>query len=468
MVKLSKRVKAAAARIGYCRLRETVMRIDRLELRNFKKFAAFELNLHPQFTLLIGDNGAGKTSVLDALAVALGVWLVEPPDSTLINTRAGIHASEIRLESRHHGDRELFSEAGGGVSIRATGQIEERSHLTWEYRIEPGKRRGTNHRLGDALAVIKAAYERASAAESVLLPVIAYYGAGRAWLPHRERSKARSASNGPARRWAAFYECLNERIRIADLNTWFQREAIAAVNRGGQFRPGFEVIRRAVIRCVPGADRMWFDGDRGEIALSIEGMAQPFNNLSAGQRMMLALVADIAIKAVTQNNHLVPEDVLPPTNGALPEVLARTQGVVLIDELDVHLHPRWQRRVASDLKSTFPRIQFVCTSHSPQVIGEVAPEEIRMLDDAADGRAPDQSYGLDSNAILEDVMGAEARNPSGERAIEAVEEALEEGDLATARQELERLKQLQHGDTRDTARLEATINNLEVLTNAGD
>ena len=84
---------------------------------------------------------------------------------------------------------------------------------------------------------------------------------------------------------------------------------------------------------------------------------------------------------------------------------------MLIDELDVHLHPRWQRRVATDLKSTFPRIQFVCTSHSPQVIGEVAPEEIRMLDDAALGRAPDQSYGLDSNAILEDVMGADSRTP---------------------------------------------------------
>ena len=94
-------------------------------------------------------------------------------------------------------------------------------------------------------------------------------------------------------------------------------------------------------------------------------------------------------------------------------MLAQTPGVVLIDELDVHLHPRWQRRVASDLKSTFPRIQFVCTTHSPQVIGEVAPEEIRMLDDEAIGRAPDQSYGLDSNAILDDVMGADSRTPQG-------------------------------------------------------
>jgi len=75
--------------------------------------------------------------------------------------------------------------------------------------------------------------------------------------------------------------------------------------------------------------------------------------------MMLALVADIAIKAVTQNNHLVPKDARAALNGALPDVLAQTPGVVLIDELNVHLHPRWQRQVASDLKSTFPGIQFV-------------------------------------------------------------------------------------------------------------
>jgi len=209
---------------------------------------------------------------------------------------------------------------------------------------------------------------------------------------------------------------------------------------------------------------MWFDGERGEIVLSIDGRAQPFSNLSAGQRMMLALVADIAIKAVTQNNHLVPEEDLALADGALPDVLAQTPGVVLIDELDVHLHPRWQRRVATDLKSTFPSIQFVCTSHSPQVIGEVAPEEIRLLDEAARVREPDQSYGLDSNAILKDLMRADARTPNGERAIEAVEDALEEGDLAAAREKLEGLKRLQHGITRDTARLEATINNLGVLT----
>jgi predicted ATP-binding protein involved in virulence len=386
----------------------------------------------------------------------------------LINSRRGIYASEIRLESSQRGDRELFREAIGDVSVKATGQIAGRDNLVWERRIRQGKRKATKLGAKEALAVIAAAYERATREDRVLLPVIAYYGAGRAWLAHRERPKAGVPANGPARRWAAFYDCLNERIRIADLGDWFHREAIAAVNRGGRFRPGFEVVRQAVLRCVPDADRMWFDGDRAEIVLSIEGRAQPFSNLSAGQRMMLALVADIAIKAVTQNNHLVPKDAEAALNGALPDVLAQTPGVVLIDELDVHLHPTWQRRVASDLNSTFPGIQFVCTSHSPQVIGEVLPEEIRMLDDAALGRSPDQSYGLDSNAILEDLMGAKSRTPTGEGAIEAVEDALEDGDLARAREQLAGLKKLQHGDTRDTARLEATINNLEILTDEGD
>lgn len=445
------------------------MRIDRLYIRNFKKFDERTIELHPQFTLLVGENGAGKTSVLDALTVAAGVWLIDPPDSTLVNSGRTILPSEIRLEPVQQGDRTQFREAATGVIIRAEGQINGDDNITWSRKVLPGKRRTSNTDAKQALAIIAECYSRVTRNEEVLLPVIAYYGAGRAWLPHRERyRKSRPAKDGPARRWAAFYDCLEERIRTADLTEWFQAESLAAVNLG-RVRPGFEAVRRAVLNSVPEADGLWYDGDRKEIVLSICGNPQPFSNLSAGQRMMLALVADIAVKAVTQNAHLLPSASLGAEDEPLPRVLAQTPGIVLIDELDVHLHPRWQRRVATDLKRTFPSIQFVCTSHSPQVIGEVQPEEIRLLtDDSSEILSVQHSFGLDSNAILEDIMDAAPRTPLVERKIDEVEAALEEGDLHEARNVIEDLKQIQNGLTRDSARLEAAINNLEMLAHAGD
>ena len=131
---------------------------------------------------------------------------------------------------------------------------------------------------------------------------------------------------------------------------------------------------------MPEADDLWYDGDREEIVLSAGGHARPFSNLSAGQRMMVALIADIAIKVLTQNSCLVPEELPDDDHESLPEVLQRTPGLVLIDELDVHLHPRWQRRVVDDLKETFPGIQFVSTSHSPFIIQSLKAGELRTLD----------------------------------------------------------------------------------------
>ncbi len=442
------------------------MRIDKLEVKNFKKFAEQEFDFNRQFTLLVGDNGSGKTSVLDALAVGLGVWLLDPPDSSLEGSRRRLQASEKRIEWVRSGDRSQFLEAAEEVSVRARGEIAFAPAITWEQRILPGKRRGNNSRAKEAMEVISEVY-KLSRTKPVSLPVIGYYGAGRAWLAHHDRSDKPRESNGLTNRWAAFYDCLNERIRIADLRKWFQDEAIASANRKGRFRPGFEVVKHAVLKCVPAADNLWFDVDRKDIVLSINDNPQPFGNLSAGQRMMLALVADIAVKAVTQNNFLVPADELIEAD-ELPQVLTATPGVVLIDELDVHLHPSWQRQVASDLKATFPQIQFVCTSHSPQVIGELQPDEIRLLDEPHVGEAPAHSLGLDSNAILEEVMNAESRDSLSRSVIDAVDDALETGDLVTARSRLDQLRRLQQGPTRDTARLEATINNLEALADAGD
>ena len=135
------------------------MRIDRLHIENFKKFATQDFDLHPHFTLLAGGNGSGKTTVLDALAVAMGVWLIEVPDTMLSNSRRKIEEKEIRLEPSLEGDRIQFRQRRP-VVIRVTGQIGERSPVTWTRQIRATGKSTTNVDAAEALEIIADIYRR--------------------------------------------------------------------------------------------------------------------------------------------------------------------------------------------------------------------------------------------------------------------------------------------------------------------
>lgn len=435
------------------------MRIDRLELTNFKRFAQASLELHPQFTLLAGVNGVGKTTWLDALSIAMGVWLESPPHSSVRNCKRKLWDSEARLVPDLVGDRTQFRPQTP-VRVQATGTIAGASNIPWLR--QAGTRRGqTNANLRPALQLIETLYARDRRGERVLCPIIAYYGAGRAWLPSNRRINRAHLASSPALRWQAFYDWCNERIRFDDLKNWFSRETIETGNRQGRRRPGFEAVTRAVLGCVPKADRLWYDPDRGDIVFSIAGEPKPFELLSAGQRMMLALVADIAIKCITQNAWLLPPEELDGSVSEPPAVLAQTPGVVLIDELDVHLHPSWQRRVATDLMHWFPAIQFVATSHSPQIIGELQPDQIRLLTDNG-VEQPGQSFGLDSNLILQTLMGADELNEGVKRDYEQLFTLLTQRPLVPAEAKLQEL-QAKLGPTAPLLRAAATLERIRLL-----
>lgn len=343
------------------------MRIDSITLTNFKCFREETFDLHPKFNLFAGINGAGKTSILDGLAVALGIWLAEPPDAKLVPSKRSILDKEIRLEAVIAGDRVQF-EPRYPVAVTASGSIAGSAPVEWSARIPAAGKKVSRAGNKDAMRLIREVYARNSNGSRTICPVLAYYGAGRAWLPSNARAEKNRQSQEPARRWHAFHDAFSERIRFDDLLDWFRSETTAAGTRGGRMRPGFEALKLAVVRCVPGASDVWWDEDRKDIILQIGYQSQPLANLSAGQRMLLALVSDLSIRCVTQNAHLLPSGELGSEDRPIPRVLRETPGVVLIDELDVHLHPEWQRSVVSSLKETFPAIQFICTSHSPQVI----------------------------------------------------------------------------------------------------
>ena len=401
------------------------MRIDHLHIENFKKFKEQDFDFHKHFTLLVGDNGSGKTSVLDALAVALGIWHKAAPSSS---GWRNILKEEVRLDPVNAGDRLLWKLALP-AKISVNGIIGRSENLRWTRMIRKGGTRTTNAEAHDAENAIIELVNGAEAHRE-LLPVLAYYGAGRAWKSTNKRPTG-PTSTGKPQQFDAYRNCLDTRIRDQELNEWFLFETVAA-NGHQQGRPGFQAVKQAVLGCIPEADSVRYDSDLKEIVLSIKGNEQPFYNLSAGQRMMLAMVADIAIKAVTLNSYLLG----PGQPGADDpmQVLERSPGVVLIDELDVHLHPRWQRRVATDLKRIFKNVQFVCTSHSPQVIGEVMPDEVRMLE-GGEVTTPTRTFGIDSDRVLDELMDGSSRNKETKGKL---------GELAAAinREDFEQSEQL--------------------------
>ncbi len=388
------------------------MRIDQITIRNFKGFENRVINFprwagssrKGSFHLLVGENGMGKSTTLDALAVAVGVWHVARPTAGWRAIRPG----EARWNIIRHGDRTTF-EPMPDPSIEAVGEIDGKG-LSWTRMNKGLSEKTTNEGAKEAVEVVKGMLEESRRADGkVVLPVLAYYGAGRAWLPEKQRVKGFSFSSEKGSRLDAYYDCLAGRIRDKELNEWFLYETVESVHRGGK-RDALKAVEKAVLTCLPDAKGLRYDTDRKEIVVMMKGggVGMPFYNLSDGQRATLAMVADIAIKCCTLN----------PQLGA--KAPAKTPGVVLIDELDLHLHPKWQRRVIDDLKNTFPGVQFICSTHSPFLIQALAPGElITLQEDAEVGEYSNQSI----EDIVEGVQGVEM--PQRNRRAEVLSSAVE-------------------------------------------
>jgi predicted ATP-binding protein involved in virulence len=207
---------------------------------------------------------------------------------------------------------------------------------------------------------------------------------------------------------------------------------------------------------------MKWDPDRMEICLNIDGVTVPTSMLSDGQRSMYEKVADLAIRAVMLNSFLFGDDKEIPEPPDLPIVLAKTPGVVLIDEVDVHLHPNWQRRVVADLRQTFPRVQFICTTHSAQVVGEVPKSHI-FVHSAKSGiwHHPSRSLGVDSSRILDEEMDASSANANHLKKKGELAAVIDKEDFPQAQVIIAELAQTVGEDDPDLTRARTLISFLQ-------
>ena len=367
------------------------MRINTLTLRNFKKFEDAIFQFNSKVTVLIGENATGKTSILDALATLLGTYLLR---SSISSGRSGLKKDEARLLVIEKEGQD-FLEPQKEVYVEAYGSLRER-HLTW--------RRILGDRGGSASKLIAAGVDdrkRASKGEDVDLPILLYYGTGRLWSGHRNIEVGK-----PDSRQVGYRHCLDPRSDQSLFERWFKQLEMAALQQRKTIS-ALESVREAVMTCIPKAEFFYYDIGKGQLMIRFQDAGLiPFNNLSDGYRNMVAMVADIAHRACRLNPHL----------GA--RAAQKTSGVVLIDEIDLHLHPKWQRHVVNDLQQAFPNLQFITTTHSPFILQSLDPgevidlgrlptkEDVDLFSADIATPAPAQSFShRPIEDIIEDVMG---------------------------------------------------------------
>jgi predicted ATP-binding protein involved in virulence len=411
--------------------------LKRLNLRNFRRFEAITLDLDPGLTLLVAENGGGKTAMLDGVALAL--WDFER--DVLGLQHGGFEIWDIRRVPSPDGAMvPMFP-----VSLEAEGAI---YGYQGSWRWELASFRGRTKHLETEPATQAALeinidlglYATRRLTNPPVLPVIRYYGTGRLWLPNKLTQGKKEAAKDLTIQVAAYRNCLSSSSSYREFEVWFeslareaQNEQVTKVTSPHNPQGKLAAVRKA-IELVLGPSG-WKSPDWDFLTSTAVAMHEEFGRLpvswlSDGIRNLIALVADLAHRAVRLNPHF----------GA--EACLESPGIVMIDEVDMHLHPSWQQKVVGLLRDAFPKIQFILTSHSPQVISTVPRENIRILE-SEQWRVPSgQTRGVESALLLAEVMG-----------VSSIPNVPEAAWVA----EYMRLIDIGQGDTEDAVVLKAKI-----------
>ncbi len=381
-----------------------------IKVANVRAIPSVELRFRRGFNLIVGVNGAGKTSILDALAVCL---------SAIVK-----HANGLRTRVKTFGEddirvgaRALDVECGFKYAERAFGYVVHKPLTTSVPREEmAGMPREEVYTTPKKTGFLGELPKTDLGEELDERPLAVLFSTNRA-IPSMRKSRKGAAIGGVA---AACADSLSDReLRLGEVAAWMRvRRALS--KEDPEAADVLASIEYAVTRFLPDYKELRLDEedggslliDRGDVTLSVR-------QLSNGERGVLALVLDL-----TRRLALANPDMDDPALNA--------EAVVLIDELDLHLHPKWQRRIVDNLTAAFPRCQFIATTHSPQVIGEIEHERIQIISDG-EVHSPIHSFGVDSSRVLEEIMDADPRNAKVQKLLAQISSEIDTRPFDQAR-----------------------------------
>ena len=368
------------------------MKLRSLKMDGFRGILHLELQFPEQINVLAGVNGAGKSAILDCTAIMLSRLIGRIRSSA----GTGRFFTEADINNR-------YKETRNNINI-----CFQRESVQWTViKSRRGRNRQAITNLDELRSHIQLFRAKLEENENTDLPLAVYYPVNRAVLdiPLRIRKRHQfdrlaaydQALSGKWSSFRVFFEWFRDREDLENErrveNARFRDPQLLAVrNAAERFLPGFKGLR---VRRSP--LRMAIKKGREELSV---------DQLSDGEKCTLAMVGDLARRLAIANPHR--ED---PLDG---------EAIVLIDEIDLHLHPGWQRHVIGSLKETFPNCQFLLSTHSPQILSHLDRNSIWLLERNKEGviaRRPEDSYGQEAGRILEDLMNVPARPQEVETAI---------------------------------------------------
>lgn len=371
--------------------------LSTLELQNYRRFSYLAIDFHPELTVIAARNGQGKTTILEAIAVALGPFV-----GAFDNGKS----KHIENSDARYSKVGLGYENEQNFPVTICAELSEPS-IYWRRALTSSKSRTTTREAAPLASWGEELQQQSRTDYQVSLPLVAYYSSRRLWVSYKKMESRNTLAES---RTMGYEDCLSPSSNYAQLQQWIKKATYAVLQQQQKgedsaeyqnLKGRLDCIQQAVNAVM--AEEGWVDFDYS-IALDDLAMSHaehgllPFNLLSDGVRAVISLTADIAFRCARLNGHFGKD------------AAKQTKGIIHLDEVDLHLHPAWQQRVLGALQTAFPQIQFIVSTHSPQVLSTVKSSNIRVVyqDTKGEWQAlnPAQEVkGLESAVALSEIMG---------------------------------------------------------------
>lgn len=443
-----------------------------LRIHNYRLYEDLDIQFHDKLTVIVGENGAGKTTILDAAAASLsaylagfdglGLYKIWPEDARRVCTQVNKTIdSQPQYPVEIEATASIYAPKINGkknLSDLKLDEVMNDTPIQWK-RLRNSASPHARQAIKDIAPMEKTGYfyqamirmGNSVSGSLITAPILSYYSISRLW----EDERADSMFSTTFFRQDAYNNCLNARLNLEALNTWFERmtyKDLQSQKEDFTFKAVREVMEE-VYRKESGATDVQVRSnlDTHKIEIQYQDSDGQWNmlflsQLSAGYKITLCLFADIAYRMAVLNPHLQEN------------VLKATSGIVLIDEVDLHLHPKWQQEILGDLQSVFPKVQFIVTTHAPAVIASISNEHIQILKGKQVIPATIETFGKDANAVLRTIMNVTERPKPAMEEFDTFYQLLDQEKYDEASQHLDYLDE-KYGEDSELAsmRLQLSI-----------